>query len=323
MTGWLPYTRKHINTSYGKVREVTRKRGEFLRPIPLSTAPRGGMFGSRWVNFYELGTTFYSAAKLLDDYGLIGFMEAQRHVYANTNQIAFSLMGNPPYMPGMSNAHLLISSVQNERLLNIFNQDRLNAERFVTTNLRHAIELCLKALAATANRRIGKGRTFLRGHKLDIIYNDLPKGLREEIGIELPKFASAYAQHVNDITKASKTLRQSSPQAKALLDVWDEKTRALNQVITDLNAGGYIVPSSNLEGWDPSAGTEQLIRALKDGPSFDEHRYGPEIGPDEYSTQWVANALITGQFFYEHLFPVPLIRHDDGSGPLSEMRGPL
>ena len=282
------------------------------------------MFGNRWINYHELGGAFYSAAKLLDDYGLTGFMEKQRHAYVNTNQIVLSFMGNPPHMLGLTDVHLLIPSVQNERLLRTFNQKRLNAERFVTTNLRHAVELCLKALAAVANERLDKGRTFPWGHDLGVLYNDLPNELRDEIEAEVPKFATAYIQHLEKIETARREISLYSTQSKMLREAWIQTQATLNQIIADLNAGGYTVPSSNAVGWDASAGAERLIQALNDGPSFHEHRYGPKIGPDEYSTEWISNALITGQFFYEHLFPVPLISHsDDGSGPLSEMRGPL
>lgn len=323
MADWLSYAREHINTSYEEVQEETGKYGEFLRPIPPSTIPQVGMFGNGWVNFYGLGATFYSAAKLLDDYGLINFMAAQRNVYANTNQTILSPMENPPYRPGLTDANFLIPSVQNERLLHGFNQDRPNAERFVTTNLRHAIELCLKALAAIANERLGNGRTFPWGHDLSVLYEDLPGELRDEIEAEVPKFADAYRQHVKKIEMAHKEMRPGPTQPKTLLESWTRTQATLNQIIADLNAGGYTVPSSNAVGWNVGAGAEQLIQALNDGPSFDEHRYGPKTGPKEYPPQWVINALVTGQFFYEHLFPVPLIRHDDGSGRLSEMRGPL
>lgn len=322
MTQWLAYTREHIGTSYEEVSRSVNGRGEFLRPVVLSPAEQDGMFGNSWVNFHEMGAAFYSAAKILDDHGLIGFMEAQRHIYANTNQIALSLVENLPYRPGLSDAHLLIPSVQNERLLHNLNQKRLNAERFVTTNLRHAVELCLKALAASANERLGNGRTFPWGHDLRVLYDDLPGELRDEIEAEVPKFADAYIQHAKKIEMAQKEMRPGPTQPKTLLESWTRTQATLNQIIADLNAGGYTVPSGNAVGWKASAGAEQLIQALNNEPSFIEHRYGPTAGPDDYPPKWVINALITGQFFYEHLFPVPLIHHDDGSGPLSEMRGP-
>ena len=324
MTDWLPYAQEHINTSYKEVRKISKDRGEFLLPVAPLTTPQTGMFGNRWVNFYELGATFYSAAKLLDDYGLTSFMEAQRHMYANASQSVLSSMGNTSSMLGPTDAHFLIPSVQNERLLGTFNQKRLNAERFVTTNLRHAIELCLKALAAVANKRRHKGRIFPWGHDLSVIYDDLPSELREEIEAEIPKFADAYIQHVKKIETARKEMIPHPAQPKTLIGVWNKRRIVLNQVIADLNMGGYTVPSSNAAGWSVSTGAEQLIQALNDGPTFDEHRYGPKTGPDEYPVQWVTNALITGQFFYEHLFSISRIgQGGDEIKPLSEMRGPL
>ena len=328
MTQWLTYAREHIGTSYeemnGPIKIQGERRGEFLRPVALSPAEQDGMFGNHWVNFYEMGAVFYSAAKLLDNYGLIEFMKAQRDMYATTSQTVLSSAIGPLYSPGLADGHLLIPSVQHERLLHIFNQKRLNAERFVTTNLRHAIELCLKALAAVANGRFGSQRTFPWGHDLGLLYDDLPKGLQDEIEAEVPKFANAYSQYAEKIEVARKGILSSSVQSKTLLEAWNNTRATLNPIIADLNAGGYTLASSNAVGWNVGAGAEQLIQALNKGPSFHEHRYGPEAGPDKYPTKWVQGALVTGQFFYEHLFPVPLIsRSDDGSGPLSEMRGPL
>lgn len=324
MTDWLTYAREHIGTSYEEVHEPRKGLGEFLRPVASSPTAQAGPFGNRWVNFHELGATFYSAAKFLDDSGLIELMRAHRDVYALINQIACSSMHNPPDSLGLVGAHHLIPSVQHERLLHAFNQKRINAERFIATNLRHSVELCLKALAAIANEHLGKGRIFLREHNLGELYGDLPSELREEIEAEVPKFADAYIQHAKKIEAARKQLLSNPAQPQTLTGVWVQAQTILNQIIADLNGGGYTVPSSNAVGWDASAGAEALIRSLNDGPSFDEYRYGPKKGPSEYPTDWVINALITGQFFYEHLFPVPLIsRSDDGSGPLSEMRGPL
>ena len=324
MTDWLLYAQDHINTSYEEVRKISMDRGEFLYPIDPLTTPQTGMFGNRWVNFYELGTTFYSAAKLLDDYGLTSFMEAQRHMYANTSQAILSSMGNTPSIFGLTDAHFLIPSVQNERLLGIFNRKRLNAERFVTANLRHAVELCLKALAAVANQRRNKERTFPWGHDLGVLYDDLPSELQGEIEAEVPKFADAYIQHVKKIEMAHKEMFPHPAQPETLIESWIKTQKILNQIIVDLNAGGYTVSSSNTVRWGSGTGAEQLIRALNDGPLPNEHRYGPKDGPDEYPVQWIANALVTGQFFYEHLFSISRIGQvDDEIKPLSEMRGPL
>lgn len=324
MTDWLPYAQEHINTSYEEVRKISMDRGEFLRPIDPLTTPQTGMFGNRWVNFYELGATFYSAARLLDDFNLTGFMREYRRNYEHVNQLAYRHTGNTHYIPDLSRGNSLVASAEYERLLLVFNQKRLNAERYVTANLRHAVELCLKALVAVTNKRLGKGRTFPRTHNLEVIYRDLPEDLRNEIEAEVPKFASAYMQQVEKIRAINKSLFSASARARTLIELWDETRSLLNSVIADLNAGGYTVSSSNVAGWSVSAKAEQLIQALNDGPTFDEHRYGPKAGPDEYPTQWVFSALTASQFFYEHLFPVPFInRTDDGSGPLSEMRGPL
>lgn len=324
MTDWLSYAREHINISYEGVRKISGERGEFLYPIVPSTTQQTGMFGNRWVNFYELGAAFYSAARLLDDFALTGFMEEYRRNYEHVNQRAYRHMGNTHYIPDLSRGNRLVASVEYERLLFGFNQKRLNAERFVTANLRHAVELCLKALVAVTNKRLGKGRTFPRTHNLEVIYRDLPEDLRNEIEAEVPKFATAYMQQVQKIRAINKSLFSASARARTLIELWDETRSLLNSVIADLNTGGYTVPSSNAAGWNVDAKAEHLIQALNNGPAFDEHRYGPKAGPDEYPTQWVLSALTASQFFYEHLFPVPFIgQAEDGSGPLSEMRGPL
>lgn len=324
MTDWLPYAQEHINTSYEEVRKAPKNRGEFLCPIDPLTTPQTGMFGNRWVNFYELGATFYSAARLLDDFNLTGFMREYRRNYEHANQLAHWHTENTHYIPDLSRGNSLVASAEYERLLFVFNQKRLNAERFITTNLRHAVELCLKALVAVTNEHLGKGRTFPRTHDLMVIYRELPRDFRNEIEAEVPKFAAAYIKQVKKVNAINKSLFSAPARSRTLMDLWDETRSLLNSVIADLNAGGYTVSSSNVAGWNDSAGAEQLIQALNDEPPLDKHRYGPKTGPDEYSVQGVTNALVAGQFFYEHLFPMPFISQaDDGSGPLSEMRGPL
>ncbi len=323
MTDWLPYVKEHVNTSYKEVQRISKDRGEFFQPIAPPPTPQIGMFSNRWVNFYELGATFYSAARLLDDFSLTGFMEEYRRNYEHVNQLAYWHTGNTHYIPDSSRGNRLVASAEYERLLFAFNQKRLNAERFITTNLRHAVELCLKALVAVTNEHLGKGRTFPWTHSLGVIYRELPEDLRNEIEAEVPKFAAAYIEQVKKVNAINKSLFFAPAHSRTLIELWDETRSLLNSVIADLNTGGYTVPSSNVAGWDVNVKAEHLIQALNDGPAFDEHRYGPKAGPDEYPTQWVLSALTASQFFYEHLFPVPFISQaDDRSGPLSEMRGP-
>lgn len=324
MINWLEYAREHVDISYEEVHQRSRRQGEFLRPVKLSGAEQRSIFTSRYVNFYELGATFYSAATMFDDFSLMRFMGSYRRSYENMQQSAYWSLGNTGNFPVVGTGHDLIASAEYERLLRVFNQRRLNAERFITANLRHAVELCLKVLIAIANNKRYGQYVFPWGHDLRAIYSELPAEFRKEIEDQVAIFASAYLQHVEKMEALRHQLFIVPAHSGTLIDAWEQTKVIMDQIITDLNAGDYTSFSSGNPRWNPAGGSDQLIRALEQGPQFGgEHRYGPNEGPDEYPTEWVANARILGQFFYEHLFPATIIDpHEDGLGPLQKMRGP-
>ena len=314
MTDWLTFTREHIATSYKKL-DQQKNCGVFSEPVGDVD---DSFFGNTYINFHDLGATFYTAAKLLDDYRLIEIMDKYRFNCEVTDRFTYDKLGDIQlqFAPTKDQREDLIAAVQYEHLLRLFNQRRVNAERFITTNMRHATELCLKALAAVANNRLDKRYTFPWTHSLIAIYEKLPKDLRREIEAELPKFADAYAKQAQEMT----AMRRQICEGGTLVSISKSREFVINHVVALLNNNSYTSFENN-EPDSLNVDGQWLVEALRKGPSFDDHRYGPKQGPDEYPSVWVNNALILGRFFYEHLFPVSIIRrYEVGPSRLREWK---
>ena len=299
MKTWLSYMDDNIRTSFTDCQDLGSQTYQFQGPCTHQPPFEEN------ANFWASGLAFYATAKLIDHHPLVAFAKSPRDILEQD-----ILVSNPPFLARVMVNHTY-DSVQYERLAGLANRDRVVLEHIVVLNMTHAIELILKALQAHGSKKQGGDWTFQAGHNLFNLYSTLPDDLRAEIEAEFLVFADKYRDQV---AKMQGLLNRSSAPAPSVKD-W---AIILNQIIDDLNAGGYTyVRQSDAPIVDLSAyGANSFGEALKQIPPIDINRYGPKSGPDPYSTYGVAIALIIGRFFYEHLFPPPPATGDSPVPPL-------
>ena len=277
----------NIRSSFAEQKETGKKEYEFR------TRAAQNLFSEQNTNYWAYGMALYATAKLIDQHPLTEFAKTPRDILERS----IITRGHPFVTHDV--AHRTYDSVQYEHLIRLANHDRIVLEHIVVLNMSQAIELILKALQAHAAKMNGNQWTFDRGHKLPDLYSKLPRNLRTEIETEFEIFTKKYHNHV---TKTQDILRSTST-FNPDIDKW---AMTLNQIIDDLNAGGYsyVRNEANHDPINMSKYKAHSIRtAIKEIPDIETNRYGPKAGPDPYSTSGVEITLIIGRFFYEHLFP--------------------
>lgn len=299
MKTWLSYMDDNIRTSFTDCQDFGSQTYQFQGPCTHQPPFEEN------ANFWASGLAFYATAKLIDHHLLVAFAKSPRDILEQD-----ILVSNPSFLARVMVNHTY-DSVQYERLAGLANRDRVVLEHIVVLNMTHAIELILKALQAHGSKKQGGDWTFRAGHNLFALYSELHDDLCAEIEAEFLVFVNKYQEHVAEMREL---LNRSSAPAPSVKD-W---AIILNQIIDDLNAGGYTYfRQSDIPVVDLSAyGANSFADALKQIPPIDINRYGPKSGPDPYSTYGVAIALIIGRFFYEHLFPPPPATGDSPVPPL-------
>ena len=286
---WVAYFRTRLPYSFRDVRKVNHR--YILSGPQLSTQ------WAEFHNFWQRGSVYYAAGKLVDIHGLHDYWREYSNRY---DPIVLKHPGLIP-LHMRRPAQQVVNALQLEKLWTVAGYDHLDRERVTMTNISQAIEYCLKALQTHAEHHRTGVFAFIEGHDLKALYNFLPADLRRELHLESVTFAGQY-----------RSCRQILEEIVAQLDkdflvepdpaIWSALRDRISTTTYTCFIGANDPPSVESLGCTPETWLDIAIDSI--GQST-YHRYSPFQGKDTYPTTPIHRGLMLGRFFYEHLFPVP------------------
>ena len=307
---WIEYLRTRLPYSFMQVDEENQ-RGKprhfrLSEPVLLT-----GREPAEHHNFWKRGNVFYMTGKLMDYYSMsqVGWqyrlLEAERLL---THAARFQL-------PWPTDAFTFYNSMQMEKVWSFAQDNHLDRERVMMTNIILSAELCLKATMTHATFS-EKGRfEFSAGHNIGELFKDLPPSLKDAIKVESKVFAKEYLgfrARVEEEIREILGRRLSPPQLGLIAE--REAEAEWNRIAERIGQSPYTAfVNSN----DPGMKEEQLhedwlkealdrIAMVKDFHDISQYfRYAPEKGKDDLPVDLIDWVLLLGRFLYEHLFPVP------------------
>ena len=245
--------------------------------------------GAEYHNFWRRGYIYYAAGKLTDAYALPELWVAYRRLLAER-----TLRGRTGdhLFPMLYRATDYYNAMELEKLWQPVRGNNLDRERTAMTNMSQAMELCLKAVRAHAEYRVGGTFMFEDGHDIGRVFDSLPQQLQDSIVDESRVFAREYGAFRSaveaDVRRLDKTPRTE----------WNWEEVGLR-----LEGTAY---TAILGMNDPWSGTEEWFgEAMNELRGLAYHRYSPDEGADPYPVVHINAGLMPGRFLYEHLFPVP------------------
>ena len=261
-------------------------------------------------NYWRRGNVFYMAGKLLDFYNhseIWRFYRLQEELRLMTGRSTLS--STFPILP----AHSLFNSMQLTKIWRFAQDNHLDRERVIMTDVTMASELCLKAIATHAKFREGQGFRFDANHDLATLFGSLPNSLKEEVLEESIRFAETYAQFVDQIRSridalASLPMRASvdPSSSSSAIAVWKELAQLISQshytVLLHSNDPGSSGTPVDKEWFTVALG--EMTKLNEVGGMSEYFRYAPASNKDELPVSLIQWGLMLGRFFYEHLFPV-------------------
>lgn len=194
--------------------------------------------------------------------------------------------------------------------------NHLDRERVMMTNVVLAVELCLKAAATHAAHRESGEFKFRASHDIAELYHALPAALRGEIATESEAFARQYVAYRSKVEAAVRSVfNRRFLSAPPIHPVRCEQAQAewsgLAKLIGESSYTAFVnstdpgVDDKYLhEGWLEEALSE-VKRAGNPGDISQYFRYAPHEEKDELPTDLIHWVLMLGRFMYEHLFPAP------------------
>ncbi|MCY4397344.1 MAG: hypothetical protein OXC10_19645 [Rhodospirillaceae bacterium] len=285
---WIDYIRTRLPYSFLKIRRERSGRGSRRRGRRYILSEPVLHVGSEYHNFWRRGYSYYVAGKLTDINNLSSLWVEYRRLL-----VELTLQDGTPVHPLLIGGEQNYNAMQLEKLWAPVQEDHLNRERVVMTNMCQAIELCLKAVKAHAEYRENGIFEFDDDHDLKRIYESLPPVLVQEIEVESRSFARQYT----DFRKAvdDDVMRMETRMVWA----WDWE-----RIGDRVESNAY---TAILQANDPAVVPDDWFgEALQ---LLHEHditydRYSPDAGRDEYPVKRIHYGLMLGRFLYEHLFPV-------------------
>ena len=306
---WIGYLRTRLPYSFMEISEE-REQGR-LRNFQLSDpALLTGMKAPEWHNFWKRGNVYYMTGKLLDLYSMsqFGRMYRLQEVLQLVTRAATTRAGWP------TDVFTFYNSIQMEKAWGFVQQNHLDRERVMMTNIILAAEMCLKAVMTHATYSETGSFQFSAGHDVVKLFEDLPDSLQEEMVAESKVFAKDYLAFRTQVEAEIKEIhaRRTSreleiPSEQQAQEEWDKITDR----IRESNYTAFIYTN------DPGNSEKQLhddwfkealdrIRMVEDPHDISQYfRYAPQKDKDELPTDLIAQVLLLGRFLYEHLFPVP------------------
>ena len=314
---WIEYLRSRLPYSFNCIEEkVSGRTKRFVLSEPVLLT---GSLAAERHNYWRRGNVYYMSGKLLDYYS----MPAAGQIYRM--QEALRLLTNPHGTLGTwpTNIFAYYNSMQMEKVWAFAQDNHLDRQRVMMTNVILAVELGLKAIMTHAAFRETGCFKFAAGHDVVELYEALPDPLQDEIAAESKVFATDYlafrTQVETDIKKLmgrSFSKPQSSPDAKqqARAD-WDQMAKRIREsnYTAFVNANDPRKTEKQLhEGWFQEA--LDSVRPIEAPHDISQYfRYAPQQDKDEFPVELISWGLLLGRFLYEHLFPVP----PSDNGPLS------
>ena len=314
---WIEYLRTRLPYSFNSIEEKVGGRSRHFvlsEPVLLT-----GFLADEHHNFWRRGNVFYMSGKLLDYYSMSDV--GQRYRTLEGVRLRTTAPGTPIVWP--NDTFAFYNSMQMEKVWGFAQDNHLDRERAMMTNVILAVELCLKAIMTHAAFRKTGCFKFNAGHDVAKLYEALPGSLRDEIAAESKVFAKDYLAFRTQVEAEIKKLMdhrpsepQSYPDAKQQAEAdWDQMAKRIREsnytVFVNSNDPGTTKKELH-EGWFQEAlDSVKPIEAPYDISQY--FRYAPQKDKDELPIDLIRRGLLLGRFMYEHLFPVP----PSGNGPLS------
>ena len=199
---WMDYLRTRLPYSFNRIEKSGPPQHYVLSEPVLLT----GIKAAERHNFWRRGNVYYMSGKLLDYYNMSEVGRNYRTV--EVVQLLTDTASAPYIWP--SNVFAFYNSMQMEKVWGFAQDNHLDRERVMMTNVVLAVELCLKAVSTHATFRETGSFKFNTGHDVSKLYGDLPESLREEITAESEVFAR---QYVSFRAKVEASIEQIFSQA--------------------------------------------------------------------------------------------------------------
>lgn len=315
---WMDYLRARLPYSFNRVEE--KGSGPFRHFVLSDPVLLTGQFSAERHNFWRRGNIYYMSGKLLDYYSIFQISAAYRR--GEVTQLRADYGVAPDIWP--SDPFSFYNSMQMEKVWGFAQDNHLDRERVMMTNVILAVELCLKAVSTHATFRQAGSFRFNAGHDVARLYAALPDSLRDEIAAESDVFAKEYVAFRANVEADVQRIferRSSSPAAHPnRKEQAEAEWNGLAKRIRESTYTAFV--SSN----DPGEGTRYLhdgwlgealnqVKQIEEPGDISQYfRYAPHQEKDELPTDLIHWILLLGRFMYEHLFPVP---PPDRGGPSS------
>ena len=314
---WIDYLRTRLPYSFNRIEEKGSGRSRHF--VLSEPALLTGVFAADRHNYWKRGNIYYMSGKLLDYHSMSEVFQA--YITLEATQL---LTGAPqtPWRIWPINPSALYNSMQLEKVWGFAQDNILDRERVVMTNVTLAVELCLKAIMTHATFRETSRFRFNAGHNLSKLYDRLPPPLREEITENSNAFAKSYLafrkEPEADVERiwASRLQQQADPDATQQAKVeWNQFAKRIREshYTAFVNSQDPGADDKYLhEGWFKEALDQtKLVEEPTDISQY--FRYAPQKDKDELPADLIHWVLLLGRFLYEHLFPVP---PSDNGGPV-------
>ena len=314
---WIDYLRTRLPYSFNRIEEKGSGRSRHF--VLSEPALLTGVFAADRHNYWKRGNIYYLSGKLLDYHSMSEVFQTYR-----TLEVVRLLTGSPEPLQHTwpINPFALYNSMQMEKIWGFAQDNTLDRERVVMTNVTLGVELCLKAIATHASFRETNCFKFNAGHNLSKLYDSLPPPLRQEITAESDAFATAYVAFRKEVEADIRRILASRSQKQADPDATQQAKVEWNQFAKRIRESHY---TAFVNGQDPGADAKYLhdgwfkealdqTKLVEEPADISQYfRYAPQKDKDELPTDLIHWVLLLGRFLYEHLFPVP---PSDNGGPV-------
>ena len=306
---WIDYLRTRLPYSFDRVEE--KKSGQSRHFVLSEPVLLTGFHVAERHNFWRRGNVYYMSGKLLDYYSMSEVARSYR--MAEVMQLLTD-SGIAPYS-WPSNASVFYNSMQMEKVWGFAQENHLDRERVMMTNVVLAVELCLKAIMTHATFRQTGAFRFKAWHDVAKLYEALPDSLRNEIAAESEVFAKEYVAFrtkleadIQRIFDQRASPPHDHPDRKEHAEAeWNELAERIRErpYTAFVNSNDPGVGNNYLhEGWfDEALNRVNLIEEPGDISQY--FRYAPHRDKDQLPADLIHWILLLGRFMYEHLFPVP------------------
>ena len=314
---WIDYLRTRLPYSFNRIEAKGSGQSKYF--VLSEPALLTGVFAADRHNYWKRGNIYYLSGKLLDYHSMSEVFQSYR-----TLEVERLLTGSPETLHHIwpNNPFALYNSMQLEKVWGFAQDNILDRERVVMTNVTLAVEQCLKAIMTHASFRETHCFTFNAGHNLSKLYGSLPFPLREEITAESDTFATAYVAFRKEVEADIRRILASRSQKQADPDATQQAKVEWNQFAKRIRESHY---TAFVNGQDPGADDKYLhdgwfkealdqTKLVEKPADISQYfRYAPQKDKDELPTDLIHWVLLLGRFLYEHLFPVP---PSDNGGPV-------